>query len=492
MNLLYIEDRDDFRLDISYLLNNFFKNIYVAKDEKESIKLYKKNHPQIVIMDIDMHVYYFDWVKTAKHIKKINPDVKIIVLSLHDKKELFLNAIDIGVTKFLIKPVEHFEISNALELAIDQLEYEHHKKIFHTYLHSIFNYRKTMIMMVKDKKPILVNYIFLDFFDLESIHEFNEKYDDLGDLFLEHNGYLYNKPRENWLDIASDNYKKQYNVKIKNKDGLIKHFLFKYYPIAEEDSYAILSFDDITELDVDKDLDNMIIADDINIDDKNSLLKSLLLIQKNDIKVQLYNYYKGLTIVHDAVIVDVKENSLVLQTDYLQQKAVQIEGKTLISSEILPYTIACNKVSKISFENRNIELEDIHYTSTSPATRKTIRLSPDSKSNVHLFVNDKKVVSNIKISDISFDSVQLTFDNVPTNLYKGDKVVIDMILSYKNRPFTMNTKATVVKEAKRKRNDSISFAFDLDEKKKDTMVKYIAARQVEIIQEFKALKNKAH
>ena len=86
--------------------------------------------------------------------------------------------------------------------------------------------------------------------------------------------------------------------------------------------------------------------------------------------------------------------------------------------------------------------------------------------------------------------MRLTFDYVPIDLNLHNKVLIDMILTYNDKPLIINVEATVVKEAMAKRNSSVTFAFVLDEKKKDTMLKYIAKRQIEIIKEFKALKIK--
>jgi len=488
LNLLYIESKDEFRLEISDLLKEFFSNIYVSNSDDESIDMFTKHHPEVIIMDIDIHVYYFNWLEIARHIKEIHPEIKIIILSTNDDKKTLLDAIDVGVTKFLIKPVSHHKLSDVLMFIKTKLDYEHNTKIFYTNIHSVFNYKKSIIIMLKNKKPLLVNQVFLDFFGVESIREFTNKHKDLGALFLRHDGYLYNKAARHWLDEVKKDFDKTYNVELKNTNSERRHFLFKYHKIPEK-SYAIISLDDITELNLSKSKEDALEIEPVKKDIK-SIFKLLKLLQKNKIKVHMYNYYKGLTIVHDALVVDVKNNSVTLKTDYFQQKAIQIEGKTLISSEVLPYTIACDKVSKISFEKQLISFEDLHFTRTSPATRKTIRLVPDSKYSISLIINKRKYISNIEISDISFDSIKLTFDYVPINLYLNDKVLIDMVLIYNKKPLIINTKATVVKEASAKHNSSMSFAFDLDEKKKDIMLKYISARQIEIIKEFKALKNK--
>ena len=389
LNVLFVEENDKFRLGVSDLLEEFFKNIYSADNTEECMKLYHRHNPEVIIIDIDM--VNIDWIKISKRIKEINPQTKLIILSLHDNPSFLLDAIDIGVTKFLIKPVEDYQLSDTLELVTNEINYENNQKILYTYLHTIFNYEKSMIMMTKNDKPVLANKAFLDFFNVESFHGFIKKHKEIGTLLLKHDGYLYNENNRHWLNKVDKSLEKPYHVQFKNKKEEIKHFLFRYHIIPEEKDYAILSFDDISELDTVKKFDDKIAQSELIKEDEKSIFKLLKLIQKNQIKVHLYNYYKGLTIVHDALIIDTKGDSVLLKTNYLQQKAINIEGKTLISSDVLPYTIACSKVSKISYEKQIVVLKGLHFSRTSPATRKTIRLLPDSKYSVSLFIKNQKV-----------------------------------------------------------------------------------------------------
>ena len=248
LNLLYIEGKDKFKTEVSDLLKEFFENIYVAKNAEESVGLFIKHHPQVVIMDIDVDISDFNWVEAAMHLKEINPEVKIITLSKNDNQKFLLDAIDIGITKFLIKPIEHHKLLDVLEVVKDQLSYENDRKIFYTYLHSVYSEQKSMVMMIKDKKPLLANQTFLDFFNVESIHKFTQKYGELDTLFLKHGNSVNGKSGKNWFDTISKGNKKQYRILLKDKNGEPRHFLFKYHLIPEQKSYAILSFDDITEM----------------------------------------------------------------------------------------------------------------------------------------------------------------------------------------------------------------------------------------------------
>ena len=82
--------------------------------------LYKKHKPDLIITDISMPV--MDGLEMIGHIKKIDPNVKVVVMSAYSIKEYFLEAIDLGVRGYLIKPVEAKKLFSLIdELASDIL-----------------------------------------------------------------------------------------------------------------------------------------------------------------------------------------------------------------------------------------------------------------------------------------------------------------------------------------------------------------------------------
>lgn len=482
LNLLYIENTPEFRTKVSKELDGLFEMIYVAKSKEDGLIQFKKHRSKIVIIDEEQ--VSFNWMEIAEHIKSVRPETKIIILSKHDGEKYLYDAIDIGVTKFLRKPLESKAFVEAIEIAVAKIKQEDDAKLFHTCLHGIYNFQKSMVVMLERTKPLLANERFLDFFDIESVDEFTKEHQDLGSLFLTHEGFLSNSEEMNWLDEISANEEKLYHVNINNTKGEARHFLFKYHSDRKRPTYALLAFDDVTDLNLAELFEAEKEHENKKINTEKSLFNLLELIHKNKITVHLYNYYKGLTIINDATVEEIKDGAVVLKTDYLQQKAIKHEGKTLISSEVLPTTISCDTIVRNSFENQSVKVKNVHFSRTSAATRKTIRLLPDEKHSVSLFVDNRsKYKGYMTIEDISLDSVKLKFSVPPTELKIDEKVVIDMVLSSDHRPFIVNTTARVLK----KMNMSVIFSLGLDMYKKNNLLKYITARQLEIIKEFKVL-----
>ena len=104
ISLLFVEDNETLRLLYNRLLSKRVKQFFVAEDGKEGLEIYKKFKPDMVITDISMPI--MDGLEMIKCIKEIDFDIKVVVMSAYSIKEYFLEAIDLGVNGYLIKPVD--------------------------------------------------------------------------------------------------------------------------------------------------------------------------------------------------------------------------------------------------------------------------------------------------------------------------------------------------------------------------------------------------
>ncbi len=61
-----------------------------------------------------------DGLDMAREIKEISDDVPIVVLSAYSEKERLLRSIDIGIDKYLIKPVDIEELFKVLDCLVGE------------------------------------------------------------------------------------------------------------------------------------------------------------------------------------------------------------------------------------------------------------------------------------------------------------------------------------------------------------------------------------
>jgi len=112
MSILFAEDYVEVYDGVLRILKSLFKVVDGAVDGAQAISLYKKNHYDFVLSDISMP--NIDGVELSRMIKDINPLQPIIILSAHREANYLHELINIGVRRFVQKPI-------SLESLIDEL-----------------------------------------------------------------------------------------------------------------------------------------------------------------------------------------------------------------------------------------------------------------------------------------------------------------------------------------------------------------------------------
>lgn len=82
-------------------------------DGPELMKLLKKLEVDMVILDISMPS--LPGIEATREIKQEYPTVKVLILTMHRKKEYLHNAMDAGVDGYLLKEDAPKELLNAIE-----------------------------------------------------------------------------------------------------------------------------------------------------------------------------------------------------------------------------------------------------------------------------------------------------------------------------------------------------------------------------------------
>ncbi len=101
---------------------NGFELCGEATDGEMALQLLQTNSPDVLITDIRMP--FMDGLQLCKIVRERMPWVKIVILSGHDEFEYAQQAIKLGVTEYLLKPVTVADLHNALQKIAGQLEQE--------------------------------------------------------------------------------------------------------------------------------------------------------------------------------------------------------------------------------------------------------------------------------------------------------------------------------------------------------------------------------
>src|SRR5512135_3284880 len=93
-----------------------------APDGEMALPLLRVAKPDVLITDIKMP--FMDGLQLTRIVRERMPGVKIVILSGHDEFEYAQEAIKLGVTEYLLKPVGVQELHNVLHKVAAQLDRE--------------------------------------------------------------------------------------------------------------------------------------------------------------------------------------------------------------------------------------------------------------------------------------------------------------------------------------------------------------------------------
>jgi DNA-binding NarL/FixJ family response regulator len=83
-----------------------------ASDGKEALQLVEKHQPQVVLMDLSMPE--LNGLEATRHLTKVFPDVRVIILSIYSDEEHVYQSLRAGAAGYLMKGAA----TDELELAV--------------------------------------------------------------------------------------------------------------------------------------------------------------------------------------------------------------------------------------------------------------------------------------------------------------------------------------------------------------------------------------
>lgn len=169
ITILYAEDEKDLREVTHQILKGFTKKQYVAQNGQEGLELFKEHENEIDLIITDVNMPILNGLDMVKEIKKININIPIIVATAFSNKEYLLEAIDIGIDKYVLKPID---IAKLLQVMSQSLIYHELKDLYTDKLTNLPNRNKL-------KKDLDENHI--DLMALLDVDEFST----INDLFGE-------------------------------------------------------------------------------------------------------------------------------------------------------------------------------------------------------------------------------------------------------------------------------------------------------------------
>jgi DNA-binding NarL/FixJ family response regulator len=114
IRILLADDHDLLRQGLKLLFESQpdIEVIGEARTGREAIEQTKLLRPDIVVMDISMTD--MDGLEACQQVRKRYPDTQVLILTMHESEEYFLQALRIGASGYLVKKAAPAELSTAI------------------------------------------------------------------------------------------------------------------------------------------------------------------------------------------------------------------------------------------------------------------------------------------------------------------------------------------------------------------------------------------
>lgn len=103
-SVLYVEDDETTRRALGTSLSRRVEALHVAENGRVGLELFDRLAPGVVVTDITMPE--LDGLAMARDIKARSPDTPIIMTTAYSDTQYMMEAIEIGIDGYVLKPVE--------------------------------------------------------------------------------------------------------------------------------------------------------------------------------------------------------------------------------------------------------------------------------------------------------------------------------------------------------------------------------------------------
>ena len=104
LTLLYAEDEEGIRKNIADSLSYYVKEVIEASNGVDAFELYSQRKPDIILSDIHMPI--LNGLEFVKKVRQEDKKIPIIMITAHTDKEYLLEAVELKMEKYIVKPIE--------------------------------------------------------------------------------------------------------------------------------------------------------------------------------------------------------------------------------------------------------------------------------------------------------------------------------------------------------------------------------------------------
>jgi len=120
--VLYIEDEEDIRENVTELISDYFGSFLTASDGEEGHEKFLDGGIDIVIVDIELP--RMNGIELLRKIRQDDSKIHLVVISAHTKTEYLLDSIPFKLEQYIVKPLTSRKIKALLTTLNDAFTHD--------------------------------------------------------------------------------------------------------------------------------------------------------------------------------------------------------------------------------------------------------------------------------------------------------------------------------------------------------------------------------
>ncbi|MCI8402210.1 MAG: response regulator [Lachnospiraceae bacterium] len=112
LTVLLVEDDADALRQMEIMLRRRCGKTYLANNGMVGFKTWERVRPDVVVTDLKMPV--MGGLEMSRRIRETDKDIPIIITTAFDDRDIILKAIDVGINKYIVKPIDARDLLGAL------------------------------------------------------------------------------------------------------------------------------------------------------------------------------------------------------------------------------------------------------------------------------------------------------------------------------------------------------------------------------------------
>ncbi|WP_257125760.1 response regulator transcription factor [Arcobacter porcinus] len=118
--VLYIEDDLGIQKNIQNILEHYFREVFTASNLFEAVSIYDDEYLDLIITDIKLE--NDNGIDFIKRVRQNDKNIRVIITSAYTNLDYLLEATELNLTKYIVKPINNEKLLEAFELFLKSFE----------------------------------------------------------------------------------------------------------------------------------------------------------------------------------------------------------------------------------------------------------------------------------------------------------------------------------------------------------------------------------